>query len=392
MSTRFPFKVCPPQKRKTMKTQRPVGSNAALMKGRTKLIRITGLVLALRPDSRHYGAMNTIQKSIRWLSGDHGFDQRPHHRKGRFVSPASPHKDGRHSARMSKVLLQLLYQGNREVSYSESDVLPRSRALQGLSKHRQEDALTISWLGQSTFYFHLGGRGILTDPFLGSRASPMRRMGPKRLVPSPLAVTDLSVDYLVVSHNHYDHLCEDTLRAIVNKAEVRVVTTLGLKPLFRRLGFSDIVELDWYQQLEIEGLKFTALPAYHFSGRSLWDTDQTLWASFAIEGPEGRVFFAGDTGYGPEFRRIGELTGPYDLALVPIGAYGPPSVFAAVHATPEEAVKIGEDLQAKHLVGMHWGTIRLTTEPFWEPRARFLDTASDTRRHVLGIGETRSFK
>src|SRR5690606_37652515 len=146
----------------------------------------------------------------------------------------------------------------------------------------------------------------------------------------------------LMSHNHYDHLDAPTLRLLARRQpQVTVVAPLGLTPLLVSLGLNRVQELDWYQHTDVNGVRIVALPGYHFSGRTLWDENQTLWAGFGVHAPGRRLFFAGDTGYGPEFRRVGEQTGPYDVALVPIGAYGPPEVFAAVHASPEEAVRMG---------------------------------------------------
>jgi len=346
----------------------------------------------------------------------HSFRGKPHHRRGRFVSPPSPHTDGRRSWDMAGVLWELVRFGNAPVEYDDDHRWSDARALAALEHHNdnldvyglenvpedgaqdetpgaaQDRQLALTWLGQSCFYFHLGGMGIITDPFLGKRASPFGFSGPKRLVASPLSIRHLKVDVIVMSHNHYDHFCVDTLAQIDHKSQVAVITTLGLAPLFRKLGFRRIVELDWYEQVEVGLVTFIGLPAYHFSGRRLWDMDKTLWASFGIAGPEAKLFFAGDTGYGPAFKEMGELTGPYDLALVPIGAYAPRRVFASVHASPEEAVSMGRDLNAARLVGMHWGTVRLTTEPFWEPKAKFLAHPEGPERTVMAIGETRKFR
>ncbi|ABC27678.1 predicted Zn-dependent Hydrolase of the beta-lactamase fold [Hahella chejuensis KCTC 2396] len=321
------------------------------------------------------------------LDVPHAYRNRPHHVGGRFRSPPGGHHDGRHSSEMAKVLWELFRHGNDPVRATHDHCLLRDAAKAELAAAQAQQSLT--WLGQSCFYLRLGDQAILTDPFLGERASPLRFSGPKRLVASPLQIEDLHIDVIVMSHNHYDHFDASTLARVKNKESVQVVTTLGLRPDFIRLGYPKIVELDWYQSCRIQGVHYTALPAYHFSGRSLWDADQTLWASFAIEGGGVKCFFAGDTGYGDEFKRIGELTGPYDIALVPIGAYAPREVFAGVHASPEEAISMGRDLKAARLVGMHWGTVRLTTEPFWEPRDRFLVPGSGPQRRVMKIGETR---
>lgn len=329
---------------------------------------------------------------LKALEGEHPFADKPHHGPRGFLNPPSPHQDGRASSGMGKVLWQLAREGNRSVAFRPEDAWSREQALAGVKVHEGGlSGIPLTWLGQSCFYFRSGPLRVVTDPFLGARASPFRFSGPRRLAPRPLTMADLDFDVIVMSHNHYDHFCKDTLASVKDKHNRLVVTTVGLAAAFRALGYRHVYELDWYQQLICQGVSFTALPAYHFSGRSLWDTNRTLWASFAIQGPDSRFFFAGDTGYGPEFARMGQLMGGFDIGLVPIGAYGPREIFSAVHADPMEAVKMGRDVNARHLVGMHWGTLRLTTEPFWEPREDFLRHLDEMQvsGSVLGIGETR---
>lgn len=317
------------------------------------------------------------------------FEDNWHHHNGRFRSPpGSPWVDRRHSVQMLPVLAHLAVAGNRSFEYPPAHCLSREVALRTLESMTHEPS--ISWLGQACFYIRFKGLTILTDPFLSHRASPLRFSGPKRLVASPLRISDLAPDVIIISHNHYDHLDTETLSAIADEANVTVITTLKTGRLLRKLGFKRVVEMDWYHEVQERGAQYQCLPAYHFSGRSLVDENRSLWGSFSIEYHGTKIFFAGDTGYGTEFSRIGRLTGPYDIALVPIGAYAPRPVFAAVHADPEEAIKIGEDIGAKHLIGMHWGTVRLTTEPMMEPAELFMATQSNAEKSIMAIGETRS--
>lgn len=311
-----------------------------------------------------------------------------HHQNGRFRSPpGSPWVDRRHSAQMLPVLAQLAVAGNKPFKFPAEHCLPRGEALKMLDSMQEESS--ISWLGQACFYIRFKGLSILTDPFLTERASPLRFSGPRRLVPIPIRISDLSPDVIIISHNHYDHLDTQALGDIVDKTNITVLTTLKTGRLLRKLGFTRVIEMDWYHEIKEGGAKYQCLPAYHFSGRNLLDENRALWGSFSIEYDGVKIFFAGDTGYGPEFSRIGGLTGPYDIALVPIGAYGPKPVFAAVHADPEEAIKIGEDVGATHLIGMHWGTVRLTSEPMMEPAERFLRGQSNVKKSIMAIGETR---
>lgn len=316
------------------------------------------------------------------------FADRWHHIEGRFRSPpGSPWVDQRHSTHMIPVLAKLAVKGNKPFDYPREHCLTRSEALQAIQSQPAEPL--ISWLGQACFYIQFKDLRILTDPFLSQRASPVQFAGPCRLVETPLRVSDLAPDVIVISHNHYDHLDVVSLKAIAEKQSVTVITTLKTGALLRKLGFKRVIEMDWYHEYQENGALYQCLPAYHFSGRGITDENNSLWGSFAIQHQGTKVFFAGDTGYGTEFSRIGRLTGPYDVALVPIGAYEPRRVFAAVHANPEEAIKIGEDIGAKQLIGMHWGTVRLTTEPMMEPAERFMADQSKIKRSLMAIGETK---
>lgn len=253
---------------------------------------------------------------------------------------------------------------------------------------------SITWLGHASFIIRAGGRTILTDPFLGERAGPAG-MGPRRFVAAPLTPEELpAADVMVVSHNHYDHLDAVTIDNYPFKASVQVVVPLGLGPFFATRGYTNVVERDWWQFVRVENLKVTALPAVHFSGRGVADRNETLWASFALEVGSTKIWFAGDTGRGTVFDEIGKRKGPFDLALVPIGAYEPRKIMEPVHTNPEEAVQIARQVRARQAIGMHWGTIMLTPEDPFEAPLRFRQAAKDQgfgmdNAWVMKIGETR---
>jgi N-acyl-phosphatidylethanolamine-hydrolysing phospholipase D len=185
-----------------------------------------------------------------------------------------------------------------------------------------------------------------------------------------------------------------TLSALEDRRRLQVIAPLGVGAYFEERGYRRIVELDWHGTHAMAGLRVSAVPAIHFSKRSLFDRNQTLWCGFLIETPARRVYFAGDTAYGPVFPELGRQLAPLDVALVPIGAYEPRRLMRASHATPEEAVRIGRGLGARRLVAMHWGTIQLTDEPPFEPPERFRAAAraagyGDDDAWVMPIGETR---
>ena len=254
----------------------------------------------------------------------------------------------------------------------------------------------LAWLGHACFALRLDGKLVLTDPYLSRTAGPLG-FGPKRFLPPALSAAELpQLDLLVISHNHYDHVDTAALKAYRWRAETPVVCPLGLAPLLRRMGFTQVFELDWWQEWKLGGLTVTALPAVHFSGRGPFDRDRTLWSSIALASPDRKVWFGGDTGYGEVFREIGMRAGPFDLALVGIGAYEPRIIMEASHATPEEGVRIARDIGARVAVGMHWGSIMLTPEDPFEAPERFRRAAleqqyGDENAWIMQVGETRSF-
>ena len=263
-----------------------------------------------------------------------------------------------------------------------------------LKANRSQDSLT--WVGHSTFLLQLGGLNLLTDPHFTGRASPFSFAGPARLAPPGLGFADLpAIDLVLVSHNHYDHLDEQSVRRIArDHAQARFVVPLGLAAWFRARGVSRVTELDWWQSAELGAARVSAVPVQHFSGRGLHDRDATLWCGFVVELAGRRIFFAGDTGYSRDFADIAARFPPMDLSLLPIGAYDPRWFMGPVHVDPAEAVRIHQDLRSRLSVAMHWGTFRLTAEPLDEPPqllARALQAAgiAPERFVVFRHGETR---
>jgi L-ascorbate metabolism protein UlaG (beta-lactamase superfamily) len=232
---------------------------------------------------------------------------------------------------------------------------------------------SLTWLGHAGFCLQLGGRRIVIDPFLADRASPFRFAGPRRFIKAPLAITDLEpIDTLVISHNHYDHLCWHTLKQIKNKAAIEVICPSGLADWFKKRGFTRITELGWHQRTLQGDVSITACPAIHHSRRGLFDANTSLWAAYLFEYNGYKVYFGGDSAMGPVFRQTGHKYGPIDLALIGIGAYAPRKLLRSVHACPEEAIEMAQAIGAKKVLGMHWGTIELSEEDTFEPAKRFM--------------------
>ena len=320
-----------------------------------------------------------------------GPDLRPaHHRPGGGFRnpPGSPPR----RARLRDYLKFLLW----DMRVAKLPPVPADLALPGRPDLAALGEQELCWLGHACFALRLGGKLVLTDPYLSAAAGPFG-LGPRRFLPAALPAADLPrLDLIVISHNHYDHIDTRALQAYRWRSETPVVCPLGVGKLLRRQGYAQVIELDWWQDWQLDGLTVTALPAVHFSGRGPFDRDRTLWASMALSGGGKKVWFSGDTGYGAIFREIGERAGPFDLAMVGIGAYEPRIIMEASHATPEEGVQIARDIGAAKAIGMHWGSIMLTPEDPFEAPERFRRAALEQQygEHnawVLKVGETRSF-
>jgi L-ascorbate metabolism protein UlaG (beta-lactamase superfamily) len=240
--------------------------------------------------------------------------------------------------------------------------------------------LAVTWLGHATALLEIDGYRLLTDPVWSERCSPSRTVGPQRLHPPPMPLESLpALDAVVISHDHYDHLDMDTVRSLARTQRATFVTALGVGAHLREWGIpaSRIVELDWHAGFQIDELRLTATPARHFSGRFL-SRNNTLWSSWVIAGPRHRAFFGGDTGYTRSFTDIGAQHGPFDLTLLPIGAYN--KAWPDIHMNPEEAVAAHLDLHGGGaggiMVPIHWGTFRLAPHPWAEPADRLLQAAA----------------
>ena len=262
-----------------------------------------------------------------------------------------------------------------------------------------------TWIGHSTVLLQFGGLNVITDPVFSQRAFPVQWAGPRRVMDPALPLEGLPpLDVVLLSHSHYDHLDKPAVRRLAKAhPQATWVVPLGLADYIRGWGVREIVELDWWQESVVNALRITATPARHFSARRLGDRNRTLWCGFAFELDGTRAFFAGDTAYHREFGDVAARCGPFDFVMIPIGAYDPRWFMHVVHVDPDEAVQIYEDLVKPHassprplMLGIHWGTFRLTDEPMDEPprrtaerwRAVGLDEAC---LWIARCGETRAF-
>lgn len=246
-----------------------------------------------------------------------------------------------------------------------------------------ETGFRTTWLGHSTVLLELDGHRVLTDPVFGERASPLGFAGPKRFHPVPATIAELpELDAIVLSHNHYDHLCRRSMMELA-KLRVPIVTPLGVGALLERLGVAPecILELDWGESASVRGLRFTATPAQHFSGRGIGDRNKTLWASFVIQSDRRKVFFSGDTGLTPAFEEIGRVHGPFDLVMLEVGAFHPS--WGGIHLGPENALKAFTMLGGGTLLPVHWGTFNLALHAWHEPAETLVTLAGSQGLRVV---------
>lgn len=251
-------------------------------------------------------------------------------------------------------------------------VLPRryraetvSTNLEGISRPKR-DRIQITWIGHATFLIQVDGLNLLTDPVFGRFCGPLPSWSLRRRAPLPVRLESLQpIHAALLSHNHYDHLEASTVREIGK--EVTWFVPLGNGTWFREREHNTIVEMDWWQEANFGPVSIIGVPAQHFSGRTAFDRNLTLWAGFVVRSRLGNIYFAGDSGYSPSFVDIGEHLGPMRASMIPIGAYQPRWFMSPMHLNPEEAVRVHLDVRSEFSIGMHWGTFCLTDEPMAEP-------------------------
>jgi L-ascorbate metabolism protein UlaG (beta-lactamase superfamily) len=260
------------------------------------------------------------------------------------------------------------------------------------------DDVAITFVNHATFLIQTDGMTILTDPVWSERASPFRRIGPKRVRHPGVAFADLPrIDLILLSHNHYDHLDVATLARLRATFAPTVLAAAGDRRLLAPLGFARVHELDWWDEHQFgDTLKVTFVPAQHFSARGLFDRRKSLWGGYMIESRGRRVYFGGDTGYASHFSEIKTRLGSPDIAMLGIGAYEPRWFMQPIHMNPAEAVCAHRDLGSRHSIGMHFGTFQLTTEAIDQPQAdlrRALAESGipDSEFVTLHEGETRIY-
>lgn len=320
-----------------------------------------------------------------------------HHTAKGFRNPHLPQEEKQHFREFMKWYLGF---GPQEAPAIPRGEVPEYRAevvppdLNHLSGPRPED-IQVTWIGHSTFLLQFDGLNILTDPVFSTYASPVPVGAARRRAPPGVSLAQLPrIDVVIISHNHYDHLDAATIKELGNRP--RYFVPLGLKEWFSRRGIDNVVELDWWQTAEHGPVRGHCVPAQHFANRGPADRNDTLWCGWVLETSRGKVYFAGDSGYSPDFREIGRRLGPMCLSFIPIGAYYPRWALRDMHLDPREAVLVHREVGSRQSIAMHWGTFRFGLEPLAEP-PRYLKKSLEEAQVppeafvVMKISETRAY-
>lgn len=240
----------------------------------------------------------------------------------------------------------------------------------------------VTFINHATFLIQLNDINILTDPIWSKRTSPVQWAGPKRVRKPGMDFEKLPrIDIVLISHNHYDHMDVQTIQKLESKHSPLFIVPLGDKKKMKSFGAQKVEELDWWEETNYNNYKVILTPCQHFSGRGLFDRNESLWASFMItKAGKPLIYFAGDTGYSSHFKQIFKRLGAPSISFIPIGAYEPKWFMGPVHVDPEQAVKAHIDLQSKISIGMHFGTFQLTDEAIDQPQK---DLALSLKKYQL---------
>jgi L-ascorbate metabolism protein UlaG (beta-lactamase superfamily) len=320
----------------------------------------------------------------------------------KYHGPVSDHFDGRKfinpegiQAKGLKDVWRWMLSRKREPWKATTSGQPGKRPLDFF-----KDGIRITFINHSTFLIQVDGVNILTDPVWSQRTSPFSWAGPKRMREPGIRFEDLPrIHYVLLSHNHYDHLDIKTMRLIHGAHHPeKIVTPLGVKSFLDQERIGSAMEMDWWDDVSLgDRLKVQAVPAQHFSGRGMLDRDATLWCGYVLTTTAGKIYFAGDTGYNEKtFKEIGERVGGFELSIIPIGAYKPRWFMSPIHADPAEAVKIHLDVKSKVSVASHFGTFPLADDGANDPvddlhEAKTKNNLADAEFLVLKEGEPYDF-
>ena len=303
----------------------------------------------------------------------------PHFDGKRFFNPGAPQARG--------FLDALRWMLTRRVEKSPGFIPDVQPSIPPLSVNG--GALRVTMINHSTVLLQQRGSTILTDPIWSERASPVTFVGPRRRRAPGVQLEDLPpIDLVLLSHNHYDHLDLSTLQKLAARAQSQFVIPVGVSRLLQAHGISAVHELDWGQSLSFSGTRIHCVPAQHFSARTPFDRNRTLWCGYMIEASERRIYFAADTGFGQHFSDIRERFGPPRLALLPIGAYEPRWFMSPIHMAPDDALRAHQILGAQTSIAIHHGTFQLTDESIDTPKKLLRECGAGESFLVLANGES----
>lgn len=310
-----------------------------------------------------------------------------------YVGPVSDHFDGQQFSNLDPIpdkttgdIARWQRTRVRQPWAEWVDEVPGPKPLERVD----DGTISVTWINHATFLVQLDGVNILTDPNYSERASPFQWIGPKRHRAPGIRWEDLPpIDLVVVSHNHYDHMDVNTLRRIAARDSAPTLVGLGNNAYLAPRGVTGTRDLDWWDSVRVGAVLAMAVPVQHWSARSRGDQRHTLWAGYVLEGPSGRVYFGGDTGYGRHFGLARERLGSMDVALLPIGAFMPIWFMQTSHVSPAEAVRASEDLSARVSIPMHFGTWQLGDDGDAEPLAELEKAlaANEAQRAVWRVAQ-----
>lgn len=258
------------------------------------------------------------------------------------------------------------------------------------------NSTALTWIGHSTYLIQMDNANILTDPVWSSLVGPGNKIGPRRKSRPGVPWQKLpGIDVVLISHSHYDHLDEPTVRKLQQDFDPLFIVPLGVKSILAEWDITKVEERDWWHSIDLAGVRFICTPAQHTSRRGILDVDETLWSGWLIDGQDETVYFSGDTGYFPEFQNIARRSSKQiDVAILPIGAYKPRWYMRYMHMDPHDALAAYRDLNARFFAGMHWGTFDVADEYIDEPpkelnrAAKRLDIQNDAI-WSFALGETK---
>ena len=327
------------------------------------IIAITGIAFVYL--SPQFGKRVTAQQKKAYASSGN-------FRDGKFINPEEIAMELNHKT--IPAMFKEMLNPHPDVS-PKYDIIVDKVETKNLNE--KTDSLTqIIWLGHSSFLIHMDGKTLLLDPVFSQKTGPHSLVGRKKYNSEmPFDIEDIAhVDAVFISHDHYDHLDYESILKLKNKTDYFFVP-LGVENHLISWGIDPIHihKMNWWDETTLGNLKIAFTPSRHMSGRGIADQSSTLWGSWVINGPDRKIYFSGDGGYGTHFKEIGEKYGPFDIGLMECGQYN--KLWADVHMMPEESVRAGIDVQAKQIMPIHWGAYRLATHSWTEPVERFIQEA-----------------